>query len=170
MNTALLPNGLKEIRVLVFDSFGFEFSNLFLEKESTEYEACQFELNGKKVLFRSAKITPTKTGLFVTIWKREGKGPIAPFEDADPIDLFVISTKKEGRLGHFVFPKEVLAKKGIVTTGLKEGKRGIRVYPPWDTDLNKQAQKTQQWQLDYFLEIPSDKVVDAVRIKQLYNL
>jgi hypothetical protein len=38
----------------------------------------------------------------------------------------------------------------IISTHLKEGKRGMRVYPPWDLPSSKQAKKTQQWQLPYF--------------------
>ena len=49
------------------------------------------------------------------------------------------------------------------------GKRGIRVYPPWDTPINSQAKKTQDWQLRYFLEIPSDKPVDCIRANKLYS-
>ena len=34
---------------------------------------------------------------------------------------------------------------------LKEN--GIEVYPPWETELNKTAAKTQAWQCAYFNEI-----------------
>ncbi|TRW95625.1 MepB family protein [Flavobacterium gawalongense] len=57
----------------------------------------------------------------------------------------------------------------MLTTDLKEGKRAIRVYPPWDTTTNKQAQKTQKWQLDYFLEIPLDKPINLNRAKLFYS-
>ena len=30
----------------------------------------------------------------------------------------------------------------------------MRVYPPWDVTVSRQAQKTQKWQMAYFLEIP----------------
>lgn len=168
MNTKITIGAAKVAKERVFDTCGFTLSNLIIEKESTEYEACQFDLNNKKVLFRSAKITPAKTGLFVTVWKRTDNGPIAPFDNSDAIDLFVIDTRKGNYSGQFIFPTEVLAQKGIVTTGTKEGKRAFRVYPPWDKDLNKQAQKTQQWQLDYFLEIPLNKSINIERAGKLY--
>ena len=169
MNTKITAGAVKEAKERVFDACGFTLSNLIIEKESADYEACQFDLNNKKVLFRSAKITPTKAGLFVTVWKRSTDGPITPFDHSDAIDLFVINIRKEDCFGQFIFPIAVLAQKGIVTVGTKEGKRAFRVYPPWDKDLNKQAQKTQQWQLDYFLEIPSGKSVNIERIKSLYG-
>ena len=64
----------------------------------------------------------------------------------------------------------MLSQQGIISTNLKEGKRGIRVYPPWDLTISKQAQKTQKWQLEYFLEIPLNKSVNLDRAKQLYAL
>jgi hypothetical protein len=45
-----------------------------LERESLEYAACSFKLNSMSVKFRVAKITPTKIGQFVTLWKRVSKG------------------------------------------------------------------------------------------------
>jgi hypothetical protein len=39
------------------------------EAESGEYGTCQFEVEGKRVLFRVANTTPTKIGQFVAIWK-----------------------------------------------------------------------------------------------------
>ncbi|MFQ6421766.1 MULTISPECIES: MepB family protein [unclassified Bacillus (in: firmicutes)] len=50
------------------------------------------------------------------------------------------------------------------------GKRAIRVYPPWDKTTSRQAQKTQAWQLEYFLEIPVNRPIDCVRAQMLYSL
>lgn len=164
-----MPDNLTKTKTLVFDKCGFEIKNTIIEKESTEYDAHQFELNQSKVVFRVAKITPTKIGQFVTLWKRIAKGPIQPFNLSDDLDFFVINTQREDRLGQFVFPKAILSQQGIITTNSKEGKRAIRVYPPWDITISKQAQKTQQWQLNYFLEIPQDKPLDINRAKLLYT-
>ncbi len=54
--------------------------------------------------------------------------------------------------GQFIFPKSILLVKGILSDGEKDGKRGFRVYPPWDKAVNKQAKQTQQWQLQYFTD------------------
>nr|WP_314895450.1 MepB family protein [uncultured Flavobacterium sp.] len=164
-----IPNILLKTKTLVFDPCGFELTNPVLEKESKDYGAYQFELNALKILFRVAKTTPTKVGQFVTLWKRLAKGPIQPFDVSDVIDLFIINTRSGDHFGQFVFPKSVLSQQGILTTDSKEGKRAIRVYPPWDTTTNKQAQKTQKWQLDYFLEIPLDKPINLNRAKLFYS-
>lgn len=166
----MIPKNLIETTELVFDICGFQLSNLKLEKESLAYSACQFELDGTAVLFRLAKITPTKIGQFVTFWKRSNKGTIAPYEVADAIDFFIINTKSKNEFGQFIFPRLVLAEQGIISTHLKEGKRVMRVYPPWDLPSSKQAQKTQQWQLPYFLEIPINKPLDLEKAKNLYHL
>ncbi len=157
-----------ETKELVFDKCGFEFSNIKIEKESAAYCAFRFEINDQKVLFRSAKITPTKTGQFVSLWKRKNeKSDIEPFDISDTIDLFVINVKTETNFGQFIFPKSVLVEQGIITNK-KEGKRAIRVYPIWNLAESKQAIKTQKWQLDYFLDIPADKTLDIDRAKLLY--
>ncbi len=140
------------------------------ENESREYAAAEFSMNERRIKFRSAKITPTKTGLFVTLWKRIGSGPIMPFDIEDPIDFFVISVRKGDRLGQFVFPKDALLKEGALSQSGKGGKRAIRVYPTWDTTDSKQAQKTAAWQSVYFFEIPPFEQPDLNKIRQLFHL
>ncbi len=123
------------------------------EAESKEYDACRFELNGLNIIYRNAKITPKKVGQFVTFWKRNGNGLIEPLSESDAIDYFVVNVRADNNFGQFVFPKSVLIKNGIITTDKQEGKRAFRVYPNWDIPQNKQAEKTQKWQLTYFYEI-----------------
>lgn len=159
---------LSELKQYVYDKCGFVLLNSLVEKESADYTACRFQVNNLNIVFRSAKTTPTKIGQFVTLWKRKEDGSIQPFDFSDDVDLFVINTKTNNYFGQFVFPKSELLKQGVLTSGLKEGKRAMRVYPPWDVTSSKQAQKTQSWQLDYFLEIPSDKPLDLDRIAKLY--
>ena len=154
---------------LVYDKCGFELTNLKPDAESVEYGACSFELNGKLIQHRASKITPTKTGQFVTIWKRNRDGITEPFSVSDNIDFIIISAKSDDNFGQFIFPLAVLADKGIITQNSKEGKRGIRVYPPWDTATNKQAQKTQTWQTEYFMTIKKDEAIDLNLICRLLS-
>ncbi|PRZ21689.1 MepB family protein [Flavobacterium granuli] len=156
----MIPKELLLAKELIYNPCGFVCSEPLAEKESKEYQAHTFSLNKHIICYRLAKITPTKTGQFVTLWKRSPDGPIAPFHIEDKIDFFIISCRKENNFGQFVFPKTVLQHKAILSDNFKEGKRAIRVYPPWDLDLNKQAQKTQQWQQDYFIEISEDKPIN----------
>lgn len=141
---------LLQIKTIVYDKCNFEFSNLVIDSESTEYEACSFKLNSFQIIHRFSKITPTKIGQFVTIWKRNVNGITSPFDVSDNFDFIIITTKSGEKLGQFVFPKSVLLEKGITSNNNNSGKRGIRVYPPWDIPTSKQAEKTQNWQTKYF--------------------
>ena len=165
-----IPTALIELQNLIFKPANFQCSEVILEPESAEYGACHFKLNNLLIRFREAKITPTKIGQFVTLWKRIGKSPIMPFDLSDEIDLFVICVQKDNHFGQFVFPTSILHKQDIISENHKGGKRAIRVYPAWDKTESRQAQKTQSWQSKYFLEIPKDKPIDILRIKQLYCL
>ncbi|WP_421894526.1 MepB family protein [Marinoscillum sp.] len=162
-----MDKNLQQIKAEVYDKYALEISNLRLDPESKEYDACQFQLNGRNIVSRNAKTTPKKAGQFVTFWKRKGNGPIEPFEDTDQIDFFIVNVRAENQFGQFVFPKSVLIKKGILSTAGKEGKRAFRVYPGWDTTSNKQAESTQKWQLEYFYEIGAR--TDFERVKELYG-
>ena len=149
-----------------YDSLSLPISNMHIELEGMEYDACQFELNGKTVIYRSAKVTPKKQGLFVTFWKRNVHKITTPFSETDKLDFYVINVKTETQFGQFIFPKDVLIAKGIISTAAKDGKRGFRVYPKWDSGLNKQATKTQVWQLKYFYEINNQ--TDWKFVKELF--
>lgn len=157
-----------EAQKLVYEPLGFVIEHVEPEKESGEYGAAELQMNHRRMKFRVAKVTPKKIGQFVTLWKREGRGPIQPFDVQDPFDLFVISVRNCGRFGQFVFPKELLCKKKILSKDGKGGKRAIRVYPPWDIPNNQQAIETQKWQLPYFFQISPDTPLDAVSIQKLF--
>ncbi len=54
--------------------------------------------------------------------------------------------------GYFLFTRELLVEKGILTTFEHKGKMAFRVYPKWCNQLNKRAEQTQKWQCKYFFE------------------
>lgn len=153
----------------IYEPSGFFIRNLKKESESQEYGAMEFEMNNRRIQFRSAKITPTKIGQFVTLWKRSKSGPIRPYDVEDSIDLFVVSVRSAEHFGQFVFPTGVLCEKDIVSIEEKGGKRAMRVYPPWDITDNRQAQQTQAWQLLYFFEIDLSQSLDIAKIQQLFR-
>lgn len=105
----------------------------------------------KSILFYS-KITPKKIGQFVSIWKRNEQGITVPYDVSDNFETMIIHSESIKNIGRFVFPKSVLKEKGIISNNKMGGKRGIRVYPPWDVPENKQAIKTQVWQVQYWKE------------------
>ena len=162
-----MDHNLSQIKTEVYDKCALEFSDFKLELESKKYNACRFKLNGQNIICRNAKITSKKVGQFVTFWKRNGSGPIEPFNETDQINFYTINVRTENQLGQFVFPKSVLMKKGIISTKNKEGKRAFRVYPNWDKAKNKQAKRTQKWQLDYFYQI--NETMDLKKVAELYN-
>lgn len=105
----------------------------------------------------------------MTIWKRNKEGITEPFDISDDLDFIIITSKSGDNFGQFIFPKSVLADKGIITRNNKKGKRGIRVYPPWDIVKNKQAAKTQIWQAKYFITIKNDTSIDIDLIMKLLS-
>ncbi|MFB6435766.1 MepB family protein [Streptomyces sp. NPDC056411] len=159
---------LKAARAAVYDPAGFTCSPPVPEPESAEYGAHSFTLDGRAVRFRVGKTTPTKVGQFVTVWQRSADGPIRPFDVADGVDLFVISSREGSHFGHFVFPCAVLAERDIVSRNGAGGKRGFRVYPPWVTTGSRQARATQTWQVRHFLPAPADGPADPTRARALY--
>lgn len=151
---------LQSIKELLFDSLGVSIHQYTPEESSKEYAACSFSLEKRNIKFRSAKITPTKTGQFVSVWKRNHQGITCPFDASDAIDSVLISCQEKDNVGLFIFPKAVLLDKGILSTAQKEGKRGIRVYPPWDIATNNQAKNTQKWQSNYFITLQGNSHLD----------
>lgn len=150
----------------LFSKVEIDISDFIIEKESTDYQAFRFNINSHKIICRTAKITPKKTGQFVTFWKREANGPIAPFHANDAFDFYVIQVFHADKSGLFIIPKDVLIKKGIVSTDQKEGKRGFRIYSPWDKTISTQAIRTQKWQGEFFVDLGNGE--DVERMNQLF--
>jgi len=163
-----MNKNLDLIKKEIYEKCGLSISEYKSEDESQEYAACRFRLRGFKIVCRNSKVTPKKIGQFVTFWKRNIKGIIEPLDEDDQIDFYVINVKTENRFGQFVFPKSILIRKGIISTKEKEGKRGFRIYPIWDTPQNNQAKKTQKWQLNYFFEV--NKKIELKKVVKLYHL
>lgn len=168
--STLTPTELKLINKFIFQPCGLTMAHEKSEQESQEYDAQNFDLDHLKVKYRKAKITPTKIGQFVTLWYRNSAGVTAPYAGSNPIDFYIIATRKDKNLGLFIFPRIILLKHGILKGEGKDGKRGFRVYPNWDIVQNRQAKQTQLWQKLYFIEILANQDVDLVRAKHLLQI
>lgn len=166
----MLYSELDLIDKLVFKTCELEFSAMETEIESQEYFAHNFQLGTQHVKFCTAKITPTKTGQFVTVWKQNDKGITEPCDIRNAFDFYIIATRKDKEFGLFIFPKAVRYENKILSDQTKEGKRGIRVYPTWGLTNSNQAQKTQLWQTKYFLDLSNNEQIDLIRAKNLLNL
>jgi hypothetical protein len=103
----------------------------------------------------TAKATPKKLGMFVSIWQRSDEGTTIPQSTAGDWEYMVIRCEQAGKQGYFNFPKDVLLQHKIIsnpTTPDIRGKNGMRVYPSWVTPTNSQAITTQKWQVEYFIQ------------------
>lgn len=158
---------LSRIEDSVFKTLSLNLSNLEADLECEEYFGHHFSLDHFKIKFRKAKVTPTKNGQFVTLWKRNSDGKTEPFNALDDFDFYIIATEQNTQFGFFIFTKKILAETQILTNNQKEGKRGFRVYPNWDEPTSKQAEKTKNWQTKYFIDITNNNEIDFNKIKNI---
>ncbi|QIL46533.1 MepB family protein [Vagococcus coleopterorum] len=128
---------------------------LQIESQNSEYEGCWFDLNGKTYRSRLAKKTPTKAGYFVVAWEKDRENVNQAYNFESAKDYLVINIIDNDLRGQFLFPKEILIKKGIIKTEEQKGKMGFRVYLPTEQDLNKTATQTQRWQKAYYTDVNS---------------
>jgi hypothetical protein len=154
----------------IYRPLGYFLENSILDVESEQYLGAVFLLQNKRVCFRKAKITPKKIGQFVATWTRAQDGQTRPYNVSDGVDILVIHAEAYDKSGQFVFSKEVCVKYGFFSTADQEGKRGFRVYPPWDMPTNTQAQRTQDWQLQHFLSLSPENSNLSQRADFLYGL
>lgn len=154
-----------EARNLI-SALGLHISAAVPEVDNAEYGAVVSNVGGGSVRFRVGKQTPTKVGLFVSVWRRAEDGSTEPFAAEDGVDLLVITARTGPRIGQFVFPTSALVEHGIVSVAGRGGKRGFRVYPPWSQAANAQARRSQKWQCDYFLDLER---MDSPTARNLYE-
>ena len=123
-----LPNDLIAAIQQVYEPAGLKITHVLREDESSEYGAYRFSLEDHKVVFRVAKTTPTKIGQFVTLWKRP-HDVIVPLDVNDDIDFdfVIINVSDTKNHGQFIFNKNILLNKGILSQGNKKGKLAFRV-------------------------------------------
>jgi hypothetical protein len=127
-----------------------KIKNIVLHDANASYSGCEITINNKKTCFRKGKITPTKSGHFVSLWKHLGKSNI-PYDLSDNYDLYVFEIEyHEDKLGYFIFPSAVLLKHKILSADDSIGKLGFRLYAPIYKLENKTSINTQKWQSDYF--------------------
>lgn len=169
MVSVVVHPDVAEARRLI-DRLGVTCSQAVAELDNGEYGASVCDVGRASVRFRVGKLTPTKAGLFVTVWQRAPGGSTEPFPAEDNIDLLVVTAREGFHFGQFVFPKAALVKHGIVSVDGGGGKRGFRVYPPWSATDNPQAKRSQKWQCAFFLELGDGAGVDLQRARPLFEM
>lgn len=165
---------LKFINKTIYKPNHLFLSSIVEEKQNSEYAAGRFIMFSHKkandIRFRVAKVTPKKVGQFVTFWQKDNNDINQPFQYDESPSLLVVTTFDEShQFGQFVFPKDILVKKGIIKSAVSKGKMGIRVYPSWDTATSKTAIDTQKWQLEYFFVVNQLNSLPVEKILLLYN-
>ncbi|GAK08188.1 MepB family protein [Geomicrobium sp. JCM 19038] len=159
------------VNKLVYEPNQFTVKAIQEEVHNKKYGAGTFHLMSKTVRFRVAHQTPTKIGQFVSLWEKDTDGKNRPYSYEASPDLIVITTfRNERQFGQFIFPKEVLFKRGILHSPSTKGKMAMRVYPCWDEPNNKQAISTQNWQLPYFIDMSNPSRLPLERLKKLYRV
>ncbi|WP_026116296.1 MepB family protein [Nocardiopsis valliformis] len=121
------------------------------ESQNSDYESGLIKIDGETWHVRTARNTPTKPGVFVAFWRRDGSGKTVPFGADDPAAGLLVFVEQEGKRGVFRFTARHLAELGV-TSGRGPGKRGFRLYPSWCQGLNSQATATQRAQAPAFQE------------------
>ena len=125
---------------------------------------------------RTAKVTPTKAGAFVAVWRRTAGGGTEPFPSdevagangsastgtgaPEHVAGLLVFVRDADRRGVFRFTSEHLRGLGVTSSPQRPGKRGFRVYPSWCTDLNRQAQRTQAAQARAFTVLEPSVATD----------
>lgn len=124
-----------------------------VEEQNSDYESGVARIGKEQWRIRTARITPTKPGAFVAVWKRDEGGSTRPFTADESMSGLLVFAEEQERFGVFQFTTAHLISLGCVSSELHPGKRGFRVYPAWCTDLNPQASRTQRAQGAAFSEL-----------------
>lgn len=164
-------DALQWLQQTVYEPSGWIVEGVQEERQNAKYAGGIFTLNGKRIRLRVAHVTPTKIGQFVAIWQKNKDGKNEAFSDGEAVDYYVILVfKNKETYGQFVFPKDVLAARGVLQTKAKKGKMAIRVYPRWDEPTSKQAITTKKWQLPYFYEWQKTEGIESTTWQVLYGV
>lgn len=132
------------------------------ENQNSEYEGTIFQLNGDSYRMRLAKLTPKKQGYFVAVWEKDSAGKNQAFCYEQSPDKLIIAVIDGDKKGQFIFPKDVLLKRGVLKSEKKKGKMAFRVYPSWVENLNETAKNTQVWQSKYFIDLTKQRNVEKL--------
>jgi len=123
-----------------------------IQNNNKDYYASEFIINNKKICFRKGKITPTKLGHFVSLWKINNNINV-PYDINDNYDKYIFYVEDKLKSGFFVFTKKELLENKILSDNINKikGKLGFRLYAPWYNVKNNTAKNTQILQIKHFI-------------------
>ncbi|MDD3266374.1 MAG: MepB family protein [Burkholderiales bacterium] len=156
---------------VLLNALGMKVSDFCNNIINKNYLASSFSLGVYHCVFREANLTPNKLGCFVALWKRPLDGDVClsttiPY-GANDFDFCWVFVRKDERCGVFIFPNSILQLKQILSNNNTSGKRGFRLYPEWDSLTSKQAINTQNWQLDYFINLTNVNKINFEKFKKI---
>ena len=190
METSNSRNELTTLLQTSFASLGYKLPSadeLVSHDYNAQYHGYAFTLNQKRIIYRKAKVTPDRPGAFLALWKRPADlSNSKPIPFANEFDYLLVAVSSDGlttinnqvaniQKGFFLFPVELLVKKGIVTGRNHKGKTAFRVFPPWSESralkgtgaFSNSAKVTQRWQCDYFLNQNQHGLVDIIKLNNI---
>lgn len=142
--------------------------HLTYETYNAEYESYCFQINHCSYRHRLAKKTPTKSGYFVVFWTKDHDNNNRPFTYQEAKDILIITVLDHTHKGLFIIPKSELLAQRLLYSENNKGKMAMRVYPPWEVNLNPSAQKAQNWQTQYFIDLTH--TIDFHLLKKLMTV
>ncbi|NLX81604.1 MAG: MepB family protein [Proteiniphilum sp.] len=146
-------SAIKQLHSSIFHDSDIELTDIELENQNVEYLGARLKLNEHSVRYRKGKVTPTKAGLFVVAWEKDENNVNQAYQYDTAPDNMMVYCEVESHKGVFLFSKEVLLKNKILASNNQKGKMGFRVYPPWEHLKSPQAQKTQKWQSEFYIDL-----------------
>ena len=157
---------LKFLEVLVINYLFKKIDNINYETQNKDYEGFMCSIDNKLYRSRRANITSKKQGYFVAFWYKDSNNVNSAYKSSENITKLIITILDSKRKGQFIFPHDVLIKKGILKHDQCKGKMAMRVYPTWCINLNATATKTQKWQIEYFVDFTNG--IEENVLTQLY--
>ncbi|PHK48634.1 MepB family protein [Staphylococcus edaphicus] len=142
-----------------------ELNHVEYEAYNSEYESFCFQLNCHQIRCRLAKKTPTKSGYFVAFWTKGTDNKNRAFTYQEAKDYLIITIIDSIHKGLFIIPKPELYAQDLLYVKNKQGKMAMRVYPTWESNLNRTAKQTQLWQTKYFIDLTNE--TDYTLLKKL---
>lgn len=161
-----MEKSIKLTNTLLSCMGGHEITSITEEKQNSEYKGFSFSVYEHTYRSRLAKLTAKKKGYFVAFWEKDINNRNQAYSYDESPNKIVISVIDNERKGQFIFPKSVLLQQGVLRSETSKGKMAMRVYPSWEQELNSSAEKSQKWQMKYFIDV--SKAVDIARLTDLY--
>ncbi len=139
-----------EMLTLLKQIIGHDDFEITYENQNKAYHGMFCYHGDQTYRVRSGKFTPKKKGAFVVMWEKDGNNKNKPYDFLEFPQYLVVIISRQNKSGYFLFPKEELKKRRIISDGVIVGKMGFRVYLPDETGLNQTALRTQGWQAEYY--------------------